>query len=99
MTQPKSTPASDAAQGATQSLDEAAKRIRDLNERIIEQGRRAGLAYLDSYEATLNRLADFEEKVGQAGQIDWITELANAQAAFIRDVTAAYTRAARELLK
>jgi len=99
MAQPKRTPASDAAQSATQNFEEAAKRIRDLNERIIEQGRKAGLTYLDSYESTLNRLADFEEKVGQAGQIDWITELANAQAAFIRDVTAAYTRAARELLK
>jgi hypothetical protein len=99
MAQPKRTPASDAAQSATQNFEEAAKRIRDLNERVIEQGRKAGLAYLDSYESTLNRLADFEEKVGQAGQIDWITELANAQAAFIRDVTAAYTRAARDLLK
>jgi hypothetical protein len=101
MTQPKKkrTPASDPAQSATQNFEEAAKRIRDLNERIIERGRKSGLAYLDSYESTLNRLADFEEKVAQAGQIDWITELANAQAGFIRDVTAAYTRAAREMLK
>jgi hypothetical protein len=99
MTQPKSTSASDAGQSATQNLEEAIQRIRDLNERIVEQGRKAGLAYLDSYESTLNRLAEFEEKMGQASQLDWITELANAQAAFIRDVTAAYTRAAREMLK
>jgi hypothetical protein len=99
MTQPKRTPTGDAAQSAAENVEEATKRIRDLNERIIEQGRKAGLAYLDSYESTLKRLADFEETVGQASQIEWITELANAQAAFIRDVTAAYTRAAREMLK
>ena len=67
--------------------------------RSVCQGRKAGLAYLDSYESTLNRLADFEEKVGKAGDIEWITELANAQATFIRDVTAAYPRAARDMLK
>jgi hypothetical protein len=99
MAQPKRKPTGDAAQNATQPFEDAAKRIRDLNERIIEQGRKAGLAYLDSYESTLNRLADFEERVGKAGDIEWITELANAQATFIRDVTAAYTRAARDMLK
>jgi hypothetical protein len=99
MAQPKRKPAGDGAQSATQNFEDAAKRIRDLNERIIEQGRKAGLAYLDSYESTLNRLADFEERVGKAGDIEWITELANAQATFIRDVTAAYTRAARDILK
>jgi hypothetical protein len=99
MAQPKRKPTGDAGQSATQSFEDAAKRIRDLNERIIDQGRKTGLAYLDSYESTLNRLADFEEKVGKAGDIEWITELANAQATFIRDVTAAYTRAARDMLK
>ena len=99
MTQPKNAPTSDAARSATENLEDTATRIRELNERIIEQGRKAGRTYLDSYEETLNRLADFEQKVGQASQLDWITELANAQAGFIRDVTAAYTRAARELLK
>jgi hypothetical protein len=99
MAQPKRKPTGDAAQSATQPFEDAAKRIRDLNERIIEQGRKAGLAYLDSYESTLSRLADFEERVGKAGDIEWITELANAQATFIRDVTAAYTRAARDMLK
>jgi hypothetical protein len=99
MAQPKRKPAGNAAQSGTQSFEDAAKRIRDLNERIIEQGRKAGLAYLDSYESTLNRLAEFEERVGKAGDIEWITELANAQATFIRDVTAAYTRAARDMLK
>jgi hypothetical protein len=97
MTQAKRTRASEP--GATEKVDEAAERIRDLNERIIAQGRKAGLAYLDAYESTLNRMADFQEKAGHASQIDWITELANAQAAFIRDMTAAYTRAARDLLK
>jgi prophage DNA circulation protein len=97
MTQPKRTSASDP--GATEKVDEAAERIRELNERIIAQGRKAGLAYLDAYESMLNRMADFQEKAGHASQIDWITELANAQAAFIRDMTAAYTRAARDLLK
>jgi hypothetical protein len=77
----------------------AAERIRDLNERIIESSKKAGNTYLDIYEKTLNSIADYQEKVGERSQVDWVSTIANAQANFTRDLAGAYTSAARTLLK
>jgi hypothetical protein len=81
------------------TADAAADRIRDLNERIIESGKKAGSTYLDIYEKTLNSIADYQEKVGEQSQVDWVSTIANAQASFTRDLAGAYSSAARSLLK
>jgi hypothetical protein len=74
-------------------------RIRDLNERILESSKKAGNTYVDVYEKTLNSVADYTERVGEQSQVDWIKTVADAQADFTRQVTTAYTSAARTLLK
>jgi hypothetical protein len=84
---------------ASDTTDAAADRIRDLNERIIESSKKAGNVYLDIYEKTLNSIADYQEKVGERSEVDWVTTIANAQASFTRDLAGAYTSAARSLLK
>jgi hypothetical protein len=84
---------------ANDTTDAAADRIRDLNERIIESSKKAGNVYLDIYEKTLNSIADYQEKVGEQSQVDWVTTIANAQASFTRDLAGAYSSAARSLLK
>jgi hypothetical protein len=84
---------------AQDNVDAAAERIRDLNERIIESSKKAGNTYLDIYEKTLNSIADYQEKVGERSQVDWVTTIANAQASFTRDLAGAYTSAARSLIK
>jgi hypothetical protein len=86
---------------ATQNnaVNETTERIRDLNERILESSRKAGNTYVDIYEKTLNSIADYQEKIGEQSQVDWLTTLANAQADFTRQLTNAYTSAARSVLK
>lgn len=79
-------------------VEEAAERIRALNERLIEGSKAAGNTTLDAYEKALKSLVDFEEKVAGASQLEWVSALAQTHAAFVRDVSAAYTKAARELL-
>jgi hypothetical protein len=80
-------------------FDEAADRVRDLNERIIEASRKAGNTYLDGYEKTLRGIADYEEKVAESSQVEWLSTLLNAQADFTREIAKATTASARELLK
>src|SRR3954465_8256547 len=84
---------------ANDTTEAAADRIRDLNERIIESGKKAGTTYLDVYEKTLNSIADYQEKVGEQSQVDWVKTITDAQANFTRDLAGAYTSAARTLLK
>jgi hypothetical protein len=80
-------------------LEAAAQRLRKLNERIIEAGKEAGESTLSSYEKALKAIATSIERGPGSSDIDWIAHLATTQAKFIREVTNAWTSAARGVLK
>ncbi len=73
--------------------------MRKLNERIIEAGKEAGEATLSSYEKALKAIASTLERGPGKSDVEWISSLATTQAKFIRDVTNAWTAAARGMLK
>lgn len=81
------------------AFEEAADRVRALNERVIETSKSAGLASLDAYEKALESFIDFEEKIAGASQLEWVNALATTHVKFVQEVSAAYTKAAREALK
>jgi hypothetical protein len=80
-------------------LEAAAERLRKLNERIIAAGKQTGETTLSSYEKALKAMASAVERGPGSSDIDWISHLATTQAKFIRDVTDAWTTAARKVLK
>jgi hypothetical protein len=79
-------------------IEATAERIRELNERVLEFGRDAGVSFLDAYEKTVKTFADYQDKVGDSSQVEWVASVAHAQAKFTREVSKAYTSSARELL-
>jgi hypothetical protein len=87
------------ANSADARLEATAQRLRKLNERIIEAGKDASETTLASYEKALKAIAGTLERGPGSSDIDWISNLATTQAKFIRDVTAAWTSAARDRLK
>jgi hypothetical protein len=94
----KSSGASSSA-AADARLEAAAQRLRKLNERIIESGKQAGEGALTNYEKALKMIAGTIERGPGSSDVEWISNLATAQAKFIRDVTNAWTSAARDMLK
>jgi hypothetical protein len=80
-------------------LEATAERLRKLNERIINVGKQTGESTLASYEKALKAMASAVERGPGSSDIDWISNLATTQAKFIRDVTQAWTAAARDMLK
>jgi hypothetical protein len=90
---------SSAGTAADPRLEAVAQRVRNLNERIIEAGKGAGEVTLTSYEKALKSIATTLERGPGSSDVEWIANLATAQANFIRDVTTAWTSAAREMLK
>ena len=90
---------SSAGTAADPRLEAVAQRVRSLNERIIEAGKGAGEVTLTSYEKALKSIATTLERGPGSSDVEWIANLATAQANFIRDVTNAWTSAAREMLK
>jgi hypothetical protein len=87
------------AQSTADTAEETVDRIRELNERIVENARQAGTSYLDVYERTLNTLADYQESLASATPVDWLQRVIEAQAAFTRDVGSLAAATAREALK
>jgi hypothetical protein len=83
----------------TRDAEQVTARIRELNEQILEVGRSAGLEFLDAYERTLRTFADYQEKLADASQSDWLTQMMKAQANFTRDVVSAVSEASRSTLK
>ncbi len=88
-----------AASQATGAADEAVQRIRELTERFIDSAKTVGNQSLDAYEHALRSLVEFQERAAGATQLDWVQNMASAQAKFIQEMSAAYVSAAREMLK
>jgi hypothetical protein len=90
---------SNGAAEADPRLEAVAQRVRKLNERIIEESKSAGETTLTAYEKALKAIANSLERGPGKSDVEWISALATTQAKFIRDVTEAWTSAARGMLK
>lgn len=91
--------ANDGSEAQDKALEEAAERLRALNERIIDNSKKSGRAYLQAYEANLKAIADYQAKLAGASDADWVSTMLNAQADFTREIARATAAQARELLK
>lgn len=83
----------------TSAVDDATERIRQLNEQVIEFGRRAGLAYLEAYEAAVKTFADYQAQVADSVPNEVLSSFARAQANFTREAIQELARNTREFLK
>jgi hypothetical protein len=70
-----------------------------VNERIIDAGKEAGETTLASYERALKAIATAIQRGPGSSDVEWVSNLATAQAKFIRDLTTSTTSAARKMLK
>jgi hypothetical protein len=80
-------------------FEAATERIRELNEKVLAAAKRTGTMSIDAYEQTVNSVLDFSQKAADSTNVDWVSAIAKAQASYITEVTNAYTKAARDLLK
>jgi hypothetical protein len=79
--------------------DATTERIRDLNEQILDAGKKAGGAYLDAYEKSLRSIADYQASIAKQTDVEWISTVVDAQTRFTRELTKLYVSTGRELLK
>jgi hypothetical protein len=82
-----------------ETFEAGTTRVRELNERLLAEAKKAGNVTLDAYEATMHTIADYTAKVGAASPIEGVATAATAQADLLRELTDAYTKSARTLLK
>ncbi len=82
-----------------QDVDEAARRVKELSDRLIELTKKNGISWLEAYEKILNRMMQLQERAAADTQIEWINTLAATNADFMREMSAAYFQTAHEQLK
>ncbi len=82
-----------------QDADEAARRVKELSDRLIELKKKNGISWLEAYEKTHNRMLELQARAAAATQIEWINTLAETNADFMREMSAVYFQTAREQLK
>ena len=80
---------------AQRRADDAAERIRALNEQILASGKEWGGGCLDAYEQSIQSFADFQERAAEGKDVSSLSAIAKAQADFTREVTKISADAAR----
>jgi hypothetical protein len=80
-------------------IDAAFEPVKDTNEQFLAAARKAGNAYLDSYEKAVDRAIELQRTVAGTTQQEWLKKLIETQADMTREIASAYTSTARSLLK
>jgi hypothetical protein len=80
-------------------VDEAARRVRELSERLIEMTKQNGLSWLEAYEKVLESMLRLEEEAAKGTKSEWVSTLASTHADFVRNVSQVYLNTMREQLK
>jgi hypothetical protein len=81
------------------TVDAAFEQVKGLNEQWLGSARQAGTLYLDAYEKAVEQAIELELKVAGYTRQEWLKDLIQTQAEFMREVASSYTSTARSLLK
>jgi hypothetical protein len=76
----------------------AAEHVSDLNERLVNAGKRASSRYLDGYEKLVENVTSFQQKLADQSRNGTVQSVVKTQVDLTRQLTAAYTSAAREFI-
>jgi hypothetical protein len=80
------------------NLSAAAEHVSDLNERLVKASKRAGSRYLDGYEKLVENVTNFQQKLADQSKNETVQSVVKTQVDLTRQLTAAYTSAAREFI-
>ena len=80
------------------NFNDAAEQVVELNERLVEAGKRAGNLYLDSYDKLVEGVTSFQQKLADQSHNDAVKSVVATQVDVTRQLASAYTSAARELI-
>ena len=87
-----------ATQAKTKSSTTTSPSPQGLVERAIEVGRGAGHSYLDAAQWVGDQVAELQKSVGDASQVELVSEAARTQADVTRDLVDAYVSAGRRMI-
>ena len=81
------------------TFDTAFEQVKESREQAWAAARKAGNLYLDSYEKAVDRTAEFQLKLADLSQQEWLKSLIEAQVDVSKQLAGSYTETVRSLLK
>jgi hypothetical protein len=81
-----------------EDLKAAAERVGELNERLIKASKRAGSCYLDGYDKLVGNVTKYQQKLADQSNNETVQTIVSTQVDLTRQLTSAYTSAAREII-
>jgi hypothetical protein len=82
-----------------QDSEQVVQTIRERNEMMLAAVRQTQRELVDAFERTLCSVADSGEKLADTSEVEWVSRMLRARAAFSRDLADASCKFARELLE
>lgn len=80
------------------TIELTTERFQELNERALQESRKAGLIAVEAFEKAGWGIADLQARVAKSTQVDWLTSVLDAQAELTRTVVSAQAGAVRGVL-
>ena len=84
---------------ASADLEAAAQRVKELSDKVTEQAKQNGLAWLEGYEKVLANLLALEQQAAKGTGQDWASTLATTHANFVRETSQVFFDAIGKQLK
>ena len=79
-------------------LNTSVKQVIQFNERLVNAGKRAGGAHLDSYERLVESVTKLQQKLADQSKNEAVRKAVATQVDLTRRLTSAYTSAARDFI-
>jgi hypothetical protein len=92
-------PTSQTKQRPSTAFEPPFEQLEEFGEQMLSTARKASTQCLDSYEKTVDRAIDLELKLAGMTQQEWLKGMIDTHVEMTRELTEAYTSAARQLLR
>jgi hypothetical protein len=84
---------------ATKRFEENTERMKEFSSAMMESSKSSGRVVVDNYETAAKSFFAMQRELAGTNQVDWIKDTANTQIQFAEEVTEAWVKAARDLMK
>lgn len=83
----------------TKRLEENAERMKEFASSVAESTKSNSALVIDNYENAAKSFFEAQRELASAQQVDWVKDASATQIQFAEEVTNAWVKAARQLLK
>ncbi|QCU78858.1 hypothetical protein E7744_12510 [Citricoccus sp. SGAir0253] len=87
------------AEEATRRMEENAERMKEFSSSMVESTKAGSRVAVDNYETAAKSVFEMQRQMAGTSRVEWMKDAAHTQIQFAEDVTNAWVKAARELLK